>query len=73
MTPRRAFEGAALVLGLDQGNALKAFRASVGDEEGHEADCILAREGEQAEKTVKFTTPLYHWNICCQSSFRALT
>jgi hypothetical protein len=35
MTRRLALEGATLVLGLDQGNALKTLRASVGDEEGH--------------------------------------
>jgi len=56
-----------------QRHALKAFGTSVGDEEGHEADCILAREGEQAEKTVKFTPPLHHWKTYCPSCFRALT
>ena len=34
---------------LDQGFA--AFRASVGDEDGHKMDCILALEDEQPEKT----------------------
>ena len=41
---------ASLILRRYQRHALEAFRASVGDEEGHEADCILAREGEQANK-----------------------
>jgi len=40
------------MLGLDQRHALKALRASVGDEEGHKADCILAGLacGKQIEK-----------------------
>jgi len=39
---RWALKGSALVLRLYQRHALKAVRASVGDEEGHEAICILA-------------------------------
>ena len=46
------FEGSALVLWLDQRHALKAIRASVGDEEGHKMDCILVGLtcGKQFEK-----------------------
>jgi len=54
---RRPLKRSTLMLWLDQCNALKAQRTSVGDEDSHKADCILAREGEQAEKTVKFTPP----------------
>jgi len=32
---RWALKDSALMLGLDQGHALKAFRASNGDEDGH--------------------------------------
>ncbi len=32
-----------LIQGLYQRHALKAFRASVGDEEGHRVDCVLAQ------------------------------
>ncbi len=46
------------MLGLDQRHALKTFWASVGEEEGHEGDCILALPAAQAEKAVKFTPPL---------------
>ncbi len=40
------------MLWLCQRHAFKAFRASVGDEEGHKADCILAGLacGKQIEK-----------------------
>ena len=38
------------MLRLDQRHALKAFRASVGDVEGHKSDCILAWEGAQLGK-----------------------
>ncbi len=49
---RRTLEGTSLVLGLDQSHALKTFRASVGDEEGHKMDCILVGLacGKQIEK-----------------------
>ncbi len=33
--PALDLEGSSLTLGLNQRHALKAFRASVGDEEGH--------------------------------------
>ena len=35
LATRRALEGVALVLGLDQGKALETFRTFVGDVEGH--------------------------------------
>ena len=35
-----------------QRHALKAFRASVGDVEGHETDGILAQEGVQPDKSL---------------------
>jgi len=50
MALRRAFEGSALMLWLDQGNALKTLRAYVGGCRGHRVDCILAREGAQLGK-----------------------
>ena len=52
-----------LIQRLYQGHAFKAFRASVGDEDSHKADCILALRAGQAEKTVKFTPPLHHENL----------
>ena len=42
------------MLWLDQRHALKAFWASVRDEEGHKADCILALRPGQAETNVTF-------------------
>ncbi len=41
------------MLGLNQRHALKTFRASVGDEEGHRADCILAQWVLQPMKSGK--------------------
>ena len=49
------------MLGLNQRHALKTFRASVGDEEGHKADCILAREGEQPIKSGTINGTDYPW------------
>jgi len=50
---RRTLEGTTLVLWLYQRHALKAFRASVGDVEGHKADCIFAQWVLQPIKSSK--------------------
>jgi len=46
------------MLWLYQRHALKAFRASVGDEDGHKADCILALRAGQALKFHSYLSPL---------------
>ncbi len=45
------------MLSLYQRHALKGFWASVGDEEGHKADCILALRAGQALKFHSLLTP----------------
>ncbi len=50
MSPRQALKGSSLMLWLYQRHALKAFRASVEDEEVHKKDCILALRAGQALK-----------------------
>jgi len=47
-----------LIRRLYQRHALKAFRASVEDEEGHKADCILALRPVQALKIHSHPSPL---------------
>ena len=46
------------MLGLNQRHALEAFRTSVGDENGHIEDCILALRATQAKKAVKINPHL---------------
>ncbi len=47
---RWSFKRSTLMLWLYQRHALKAFRASVGDVEGHKMDCILALRAGQVLK-----------------------
>ncbi len=58
------------MLWLYQRHALKAFRASVGDVEGHKADCILVQRAGQALKIYSYLSPLKTY---CLFRFRALT
>jgi hypothetical protein len=55
---RWPLKGSTPMLRLDQRHTLKAFRASVGDEEGHKADCILVQKAGQALKIHSYLSPL---------------
>jgi len=46
------------MLWLDQDNALKAFRVSVGDENSYKADCIFVQKAGQALKIHSYLSPL---------------
>ncbi len=46
------------MLWLYQRHALKAFRASVGDENSYKADCILVQKAGQALKIYSYLSPL---------------
>ena len=58
------------MLWLYQRHALKASRASVGDENSYKADCILVQKAGQALKIHSYLSPLKTY---CPSRFRALT
>jgi len=51
--PYPATQSGGLTLWLNQRHALETFRAFVGDEEGHKADCILAQWVLQPMKSGK--------------------
>jgi len=52
LAPCWPLKRSSLILWLNQRHALKVFRVSVGDEEGHETDGILAQEGVQPDKSL---------------------